>query len=74
MKLAIRKEQSQFPGNYHYFLHPIPMTHDTEAELYRIMGYKIIDVENEVGKRLTDQAVQALRHQVEIAILVENRK
>jgi hypothetical protein len=72
MKLAVRKEEGAIPGGgFHYMLHPMKMTSEFEAEMYRLMGYIIIEVPETIGEEYLDQARQALRHQLEIAHLAE---
>lgn len=74
MKLAVKKDGGELQGlgGYHYMLHPIPMD-DMQAELFSLMGYKIIEIEDAKGTRLVAEAVAALRHQVEVAYLVDGR-
>ena len=47
------------------------MTNDGEAELFEMMGYIAVEVDSEKGKMLIDQAVNALNHQITIAVLAE---
>lgn len=73
-KLAVKKERGEILGSgYHYMTHPIPMRHDREAELYTRMGYHIIEVDEPLAERLIESALAALKHQIEIACLVEKQ-
>lgn len=75
MKLAVRKEEGIIPGSgFHYSLHPFPMKDDFEAVVFEKMGYHIIELGDEDGKRLCSEAGKALMHQIEVAVLVEERK
>lgn len=72
MKLAVRKDEGSVPGGgFHYFLHPIEMQSNVEAQLFGVMGYVLIEVEEERGKALLTEAREALRHQVDVAYLVD---
>jgi len=72
MRLAVRKEEGSVPGGgFHYLLHPIAMTSDAESEIFRLMGHIIIEVDDGLGGRLLADAGCALRHQVEVACLVD---
>ena len=71
MKLAFRKEPAAIPMNYHYFLHIMPITCDTEAAIYETIGYVVIEVEDTKANRLLEASRAALNHQVEIAYIVE---
>lgn len=74
MKLAVRKDaSSNVPaGGFHYMLHPQAMAGDMGAAVYEQMGYIIIEVPDEVGTRLIAGAVEALKHQVQVACLAEH--
>jgi len=73
MKLAVRKDTSgTVPmGGFHYMLHPLKMDTGFEANLYQMMGYITIEVEQEKGQQLLEAAREALAHQMEVAILTE---
>lgn len=72
MKLAVRKEQGAIPGGgFHYMLHIEPMPTAVEAAIFDKMGYIVVDVSDETGARLLEQARAALLHQVEIAVLAD---
>lgn len=72
MKLAVRKEEGSVPGGgFHYLLHPIAMKSDAEGEIFRLMGHVLIEVEEARGEQLLGEARAALRHQVDVAYLVD---
>jgi hypothetical protein len=74
VKLAVRKEEGTIPGSgYHYFLYPIEMENDAQAEVFRMMGHIVIEVADDVGARLIREAAAALFHQVEVAWLAEKK-
>jgi hypothetical protein len=71
MKLAIKKDEGSIPGGgFHYMLHPFEVQ-DREADFWKAIGYVVVDVSEEKGKRLLQEAGEALRHQVEVAFLCE---
>lgn len=70
MKLAIKKEEGSVPGGgFHYMLHPFEV--DQPADFWRQIGYVVVDVPEEQGQRLLQEARQAMRYQLEIAYLCE---
>lgn len=72
MKLAVRKEPGIIPGSgFHYMLHPMAMATDQEAAIFEMIGHTILDVDDDMGKRLLESARLALAHQVEVATLTE---
>lgn len=72
IKLAVNKMPGHIPGGgFHYLLHPIAMMSDQEAEIFKLMGYVIIEVPGEKATELLKEANAALKHQVEVAILTE---
>ena len=72
MKLAIKKDEGSIPGaGFHYMLHPCQVE-DQLAGFWRQIGYTVVDVPEERGKRLLQEAGAALRHQLEVAHLCEN--
>lgn len=75
MKIAVRKEEGGIPGGgFHYMLHPIQMRCEQEAAIFGLMGYHVIGVDDAKGTRLLQEANAALRHQVEVACLVDGPK
>lgn len=60
-------------GGNHYMLFPKKLGVQ-ESEIFRLMGYEIIEVDEIEADRLIDQAGAALNHQVEVAVLVETQK
>lgn len=71
MRLAVRIEEGRIPGGgYHYMLHPMEVS-DAEAPLWAGMGYVLTEVDEARGRRLLQEAGAAIRHQVEIAVLVD---
>lgn len=72
MLLAVRKDEGSVPGGgFHYMLHPIEIASPREADLWRLMRYEIVEVEDERGKQLLADSRAALKHQVEVAFLVD---
>jgi hypothetical protein len=72
VKLAVKKDEGSVPGGgYHYMLCPFAMESDKHAALWELMGYIIIEVDAEAGDRLLAGAREALRHQMEVAYLVD---
>lgn len=72
IKLAIRKEPSAIPGaGFHYFLHPLELGNEQEAELFTLTGYIVVEVEAVEAKKLLQNAVTAIHHQLRIAALAE---
>lgn len=75
MKLAVKKDEGSIPGcGFHYMLHPFPFEDEKQAELWGLMGYHIVEVEAEKGERLLREARDALRHQIEVAFLVDETR
>jgi hypothetical protein len=71
VKLAVRKMEGSIPGGgFHYLLHPFEVP-EREAPLWSGMGYELVDVEDTKGERLLGEAREALRHQLEVAYLVD---
>jgi len=72
MKLGVMKMPGHIPGaGYHYKLFPKALS-ERECVIWAQMGYIIIDVQNETqADRLLEEAQLSLRHEVEIAALVE---
>jgi hypothetical protein len=69
--LAVRKEEGRIPGGgFHYLTHPIAIP-EVEIMLWNLMGYELIEVDDEKGTRLLKEATVALRHQVEVAYLID---
>lgn len=74
VKLAVRKDEGSVPGGgYHYCLFPKVIENDVEAQMFRMMGFILIEVPNDQADRLLAEAGAALRHQVEIAVLAEKK-
>lgn len=72
MKLAIRKEEGVIPlSGFHYMLFPMALSTEVQAEMFKLMGYIVVEVEQDVGERLIQQAGNAIRHQVEVALICE---
>lgn len=73
MKLAVKKEPGAIPGSgFHYMTFPMAMGEmGTVPEFFELMGYIIIEVPDERGKELLEQARAALKHQVEIAYIAD---
>lgn len=72
VKLAVMKAPGHIPGGgFHYMLHPMKMTCEAEASIFELMGYNIIEVDEETADRLIKSAMLAINHQVEIAYLAE---
>lgn len=75
MKLAIRKEESSIPGaGFHYFLYPMAMENDVQAKFFEMMGHLVVEVSEDEGRRLIQDAGKALHHQVEIAFMADARE
>lgn len=76
MKLAVKKDGGELQGlgGYHYMLVPFPMEDDKHAELWALMGHEIVEIDDQNGARLLRDAREALRHQVEVAYLVDGPK
>ena len=55
-------------------LHPIRLESEAHAEIFKLMGYCVIEVGDERGEQLLRDACAALKHQVEIAYLVDGIK
>lgn len=73
MKLAIRKEEGSIPlSGFHYMVHPVRLS-EGEAQLFDLIGYIVVEVEDDLGVRLLNEAGAALRHQVEVALLTEKK-
>jgi hypothetical protein len=73
MKLAVKKESGIIPfSGFHYTLHPMKMENNEQADIFNLMGYVIIEVEDSAGERLIEAAISALNHQMEIASLTES--
>lgn len=72
MKLAVKKDGGELQGlgGYHYMLQPFELD-DFQEKAYRMMRHVIIDVDYATGLRLLEDARNAMRHQVEVAILCE---
>lgn len=71
MKIAVMKRPDPMYGvgfNYHTF--PKAMEHDFETECFRLMGYTIVEVEDEVGEHILCEARISIKHQCQIAVLV----
>ena len=75
MKLAVKKDGGELQG-YHYMLHPIAIGDDagTTPEFWTLIGYHVIEVDEVKGARLLKKAAAALRHQIEVAFLVDGPK
>lgn len=72
IKLAVRKEEGSIRGGgFNYFLHPLKMDNDASAEIFRLMGYIIVEVGETRGEELIVQARAALHHQIEVAWLTD---
>jgi hypothetical protein len=73
MKLAVRKEPGYIPGSgFHYMLFCVhPMEDEMESAVFARMGHIIIDVPDEDGQRMMNEARAALKHQMEIAYLAD---
>lgn len=76
MLLAIKKDShTSVPlGGFCYQLATFPMDSEKHAAVWRLMGWQIVEVDEATGHRLLIEASQALRHQVEIAWLVDGPK
>jgi len=75
MKLAVRKDPSSIPlGGFHYLLFPMKMDSDDQAAFFELLGHIVIEVPDERGEILLNQAKEALRHQLEIATLAEKKE
>jgi len=74
MLLAVMKAEGHIPGGgYHYMLHPIALNNVEESKIFKLMGYIILEVPDEKGKRLIIEANNAIIHQVEVARLTEHQ-
>ena len=72
MRLAVRKEEGRIPGGgFHYLLHPLEVAPGQEEKIYASIGYNIVDVPDATGARLLSEACAALRHQMEVAHLID---
>lgn len=71
-RLAVRKDEGSIVGGgFHYMLHPIVMHSVQEEGVFALMGYSIIEVEDAFATDLITAARAALKHQVEVACLVD---
>ncbi len=74
MKLVvIKKPSSQTIDKFDYIVIPMKITNDQQAALFELSGNIVIDVPELMGKKIIRQAQSRLRHEAEIAILVENK-
>jgi hypothetical protein len=71
VKIAVRKTESIYPNNFHYNVLPIPIESEELAASFELMGNIILEVDDDNGKRIMQQAKDALAHEVEVAILTE---
>ena len=72
MKLAVMKAEGHIPGGgYHYMLHPIALKDDFEADVFKMIGYVILEVTDADGEKLLKEAREALMHQCQVAVLTE---
>lgn len=72
MFLAIKKEEGSIKGaGFHFMMHPFRMNGREQVDIYKLMGYHIVQVPDERGEKLLEDAKVALSHQVEVAFLVD---
>ncbi len=69
MRLAVRKSDGF--GGSQYALHIEKMSDRFMCEAYERMGYVIVDIEENQGRRLLMQMMEAIRLQCELASITE---
>lgn len=72
MKVALMKAPGHIEGaGSHYFVHPHEMRSEAEAQVFTVLGYKVVDVDVVGGTKLVKDALAAMEHQMTVAKLFE---
>lgn len=73
--VAIRKDEGSIPGSgFHYMMMPMKMESPFQAYTYSRMGFKILELEDDIAERLLKESNAALVHQIEVANFTEDEK
>lgn len=74
MILAVRKAMGRNPTGVFFVLHPVPMQSDEQISLFRSMYYVMIQVSEDEGKRLINDALKSLAHKNELVIICQTNE